>query len=73
MCVQLAKHENNCLPNDYNDKNCNFPNIVNTAKTGPGSKFLDGVLILVKFPDISNMLGRQIYGPLRRPFKLYVV
>ena len=50
MCVQLAKHENNCLPNDYNDKHCNFPIIVNAAKTGPGSKFLDGVLYFGQIP-----------------------
>ena len=42
-------------------------------KLVPGLNSLMGSYILVKFPDISNMLGRQIYGPLRRPFKLYMV
>ena len=42
-------------------------------KLVPGLNSSMGSYILVTLPDISNMLGRQIYGPLRRPFKLYMV
>ena len=40
----MAKHKNNCIRSDYNGKNHELSDIVNTAKIGPGSKFLDGVL-----------------------------
>ena len=42
-------------------------------KTGPGCKFLDGVLYFGQIIQISNVFGKQIFGSLRRTFQLYMM